>query len=162
MLWHHLLAQTLCHPREMGVREGTRGSRFQIHKPLFSSSASWGSRQGFQKLQTLQLTGGSLTVSHLRSHFYGSEAHFLVRWLDSNTDSMDINWSKLQEAVEHREALLTESLSFLANFLKEHCDNCSQQAESDSRIDFGNLYWSYCWWSLKHLAVTDFTYVKEN
>ena len=36
--------------------------------------------------------------------------------------------------------LLTESLSFLANFLKEHCDNCSQQAESDSRIDFGNLY----------------------
>lgn len=36
--------------------------------------------------------------------------------------------------------LLTEFLSFLANFLEEHCDNCSQQAESDSRIDFGNLY----------------------
>ena len=29
-----------------------------------------------------------------------------MRWLDSITDSMDMNWSKLQEIVQNRGALL--------------------------------------------------------
>lgn len=36
--------------------------------------------------------------------------------------------------------LFTASLTWLASFLRELCDNCSQQAESDSKIDFGILY----------------------
>ena len=27
-----------------------------------------------------------------------------MRWVDGNTDSMDVNWSKLQETVKDREA----------------------------------------------------------